>query len=133
MGMRRRFYAIRASAFKAFTALTGGRERVTYVPARNSTGNVVGRTFRNPTFPRLVSAFAVCKGDAVRAREPRGWWPATAKLAAQPQLRMESLRAMPGKARSPKATSSPARGESTVARFLGPAQSAPVKLPLRET
>jgi hypothetical protein len=61
IGTRRRFYAIRASAFKAFTALTGSREKLTYVPARNSTGNVVGRTFRNPTFAHLVSVLAVSR------------------------------------------------------------------------
>lgn len=131
--MRRRFYAIRASAFKAFTALTGSRWRVAYVSARNSAGNVVGSRFPNPTFPPSRVNPRNFKGEAVSAREPRGWWPATVKLAAQPQLRMESLRAMPGKGRSPKATSPPAGGESSVARFLRPAQSAPAKLPLRET
>jgi hypothetical protein len=61
IGMRRRFYAIRASAFKAFTALTGSREGVTYVPARSGKQNVVGRTSPKATFPSLVSALEVSR------------------------------------------------------------------------
>jgi hypothetical protein len=69
IGMRRRFYAIPASAFKAFTAFDR-RERLTEVPTRRSTGNVCGAQVSQRDISRLRARDFT--GYALSAREQRG-------------------------------------------------------------